>query len=162
MKSMVVYDSKFGNTEAIAQAMGRAIGSLGEAEVVRVGDAQLQHLAGLDLLIVGSPTWRFRPTPATVEFLKSIPRNGLAGMRVAAFDTRLTPEKIKATAAILAAMISIFGFAAQPIAKALRKKGGQEAAPPEGFYVEDSEGPLRGGELERAEAWAREAAGRAV
>ncbi len=161
MKAMVIYDSKFGNTEKIAQAVGEALGSLGQVEVMRVGKVQAQRLSGLDLLVVGSPTWRFRPTPAISELLKSIPRNGLKGTSVAAFDTRLTPEEIQSTAAILGRMVSIFGFAAQPISKALQKKGGEPVAPAEGFYVEGSEGPLRDGELERAADWARQAAARA-
>jgi len=34
-------------------------------------------------------------------------------------------------------------------------KGGYLAAEPEGFIVEDSEGPLKKGELERAASWAK-------
>jgi len=161
MKAMVVYDSKFGNTEKIAQAVGQALGP-GDVDVVRVGNVQPQRLAGLDLLVVGSPTWRFRPTPAIKEFLNSIPRSGLKGTKVAAFDTRLTPEEIQSTSAVLARFVSIFGFAARPISKGLEKKDGEPVAPAEGFYVEGSEGPLREGELERAAGWARQAAARAT
>lgn len=161
MKATVVYDSKFGNTELIARAMGEALGPPANVEVVRVGDVQPGQWAGLDLLIVGSPTWRFRPTPAIKELLDSIPRRGLDGTKVAAFDTRLTPEKIEAMSGFLARMVNVFGFAARPIARKLEKKGGQPVAAPEGYYVEDSEGPLREGELERAADWARQAAARA-
>jgi len=161
MKATVVYDSKFGNTELIARAMGEALGPPANVEVVRVGDVQPGQWAGLDLLIVGSPTWRFRPTPAIKELLDSIPRRGLDGTKVAAFDTRLTPEKIEAMSGFLARMVNVFGFAARPIARKLEKKGGQPGAAPEGYYVEDSEGPLREGELERAAKWARKAAARA-
>jgi len=161
MKATVVYDSKFGNTELIARAMGEALGPPANVEVVRVGDVQPGQWAGLDLLIVGSPTWRFRPTPAIKELLDSIPRRGLDGTKVAAFDTRLTPEKIEAMSGFLARMVNVFGFAARPIARKLEKKGGQPVAAPEGYYVEDSEGPLREGELERAAKWARKAAARA-
>lgn len=161
MKATVVYDSKFGNTELIARAMGEALGPPANVEVVRVGDVQPGQWAGLDLLIVGSPTWRFRPTPAIKELLDSIPRRGLDGTKVAAFDTRLTPEKIEAMSGFLARMVNVFGFAARPIARKLEKKGGQPVAAPEGYYVEDSEGPLREGELERAAEWARKAAARA-
>ena len=55
----------------------------------------------------------------------------------------------------LTAFVKLFGYAAEPIAKALVKAGGQQVAAPEGFFVTDSEGPLKDGELERAEAWAR-------
>jgi hypothetical protein len=39
--------------------------------------------------------------------------------------------------------------------KKLERKGGHLAAEPEGFIVEDSEGPLKKGELERAGTWAK-------
>ena len=51
-------------------------------------------------------------------------------------------------------MESLFGFAAEKIGKALVRKGGSPIATPEGFIVEGSEGPIREGELERAEQWA--------
>jgi len=52
-------------------------------------------------------------------------------------------------------MVNLFGYAASPIAKRLRKKGGDEVLPPEGFYVKDSEWPLKDGELDRAAEWGR-------
>jgi flavodoxin len=59
MKAIVVYDSTYGSTEKIAQAIGQAIGSAQDAEVVQVGNLKLEQLAGLRLLIVGSPTESF-------------------------------------------------------------------------------------------------------
>jgi len=57
---------------------------------------------------------------------------------------------------IPAFFVKIFGYAAQPIAGRLEKKGGELVIPPEGFYVDDTEGPLLEGELERAADWARQ------
>ena len=37
---------------------------------------------------------------------------------------------------------------------AVEKAGGNLIVPPEGFYVEDTEGPMKPGEIERAAAWA--------
>ena len=155
MKAMVVYDSVFGNTAKIAQAIGQALASSEDVEIVQVGNARPEQLAGLTLLIVGSPTRQFSPTGATSSFLKSIPRNGLAGVKVAAFDTRFTVSAIEKVR-ILAFMVKIFGYAAKPIAGRLQKKGGGLAIPPEGFYVDDTEGPLLEGELERAADWAKQ------
>lgn len=157
MKALVVYDSVFGNTEKVAQAMGGALGSEGEVQTLRVGDVKPEHLEGLDLLIVGSPTRAFSPTGATRKFLKGIPRGSLKGVAVAAFDTRATPEAVEAVR-ILKSLVRVFGYAAKPIADLLEKKGGKLAIPPEGFYVGDTEGPLLEGELERAADWARQAA----
>jgi flavodoxin len=154
MKAMVVYDSVFGNTEQVAQAMGRALGWPGDAEVRRVTEVQPERLAGLELLIVGSPTRAFQSTPATRRLLRSIPAHGLEGVKVAAFDTRFSEEDLDS--AILSFMVKLFGYAAKPIANRLRKKGGELALPPEGFIVEGTEGPLRRGELERAADWARQ------
>jgi flavodoxin I len=157
MKAMVVYDSMYGNTEKVAQAIGHALGAPEEVETVRVGDAKPEQLAGVTLLVVGSPTQRFSPTPATTAFLKGIPKDGLAGVKVAAFDTRITEVEIERIR-ILSFMVRLFGYAAEPMAKRLEQKGGALAVPPEGFYVGGTEGPLLEGELERAAAWARQIA----
>ncbi|MBU0493784.1 MAG: flavodoxin family protein [Chloroflexi bacterium] len=158
MKALVVYDSFFGNTEKIAQAIGAALEPQMDVEVRRVGDVRPDQLTGLTLLIGGSPTRGFRPSPATSKLLKGIPKNGLQGVRVAAFDTRFTWDKIESSAAILAPLVKIFGYAAKRIADRLGKKGGELALSPEGFFVEDTEGPLLAGELERAADWARQIA----
>jgi flavodoxin len=155
MKAMVVYDSQFGNTEMVARAIGEALAAQVDVEVVRVGDARPERLDGVALLVVGSPTQRFSPLPATTDFLKSIPQGSLQGVKVAAFDTRLTEDEVNRVR-ILAFFVRIFGYAARPIADRLQKKGGELAVPPEGFYVAGTEGPLLEGELERAAGWARQ------
>jgi flavodoxin len=154
MRAMVVYDSAFGNTKLTAEAIGEALSGEYEVAVKHVSEARNSALTGLDMLIVGSPTQRFRPTVATMEFINGISDHGLAGIKVGAFDTRLTVEEIEANA-VLAFFVRIFGYAAKPISKALVARGGQLAAPPEGFFVQGMEGPMVDGELERAGAWAR-------
>jgi len=154
MKAMVVYDSAFGNTEKVALAIGQALGSPEDAEVVRAGNVKPEQLAGLALLVVGSPTQKFRPLGTITNFQKSIPKNGLKGVKVAAFDTRATESEIEKVR-ILAFFVKVFGYAAKPIADRLVKKGGNLAVPPEGFYVAGTEGPLLEGELERAADWAK-------
>jgi flavodoxin len=155
MKAMVVYDSVFGNTGRVAEAIGEGLGSPEEVEVLQVGHVQPEQLASLTLLVVGSPTRQFSPTGATTSLLKSIPKDGLKGVKVAAFDTRFGEAEIERVR-ILAFFVKIFGYAAKPIADRLKKKGGVLAVPPEGFYVTDTEGPLAEGELERATDWAKQ------
>jgi flavodoxin len=155
MKQLVIYDSEFGNTKQIAIKIRDSLGDTEEIEVLHIGEVKMEQLPGLGLLIVGSPTQRFRPTNATKDFLKRIPHNGLQGTKVAAFDTRLTIAEIEGTR-MLPFLVRIFGYAAQPIAKALKQKGGEQVASPIGFYVEGLKGPLVDGEFERAAAWARE------
>jgi len=154
MKAMVVYDSAFGNTEKVAQAVGQALGAPEDVKVVRAGSVGPGQMAGLTLLVVGSPTQKFRPLKTITGFLKGIPGSGLQGVKVAAFDTRATERDIQKVR-ILAFFVSIFGYAAKPIADRLVKKGGDLVVAPEGFYVADTQGPLLEGELERAAGWAK-------
>ena len=153
MKILIAYDSVFGNTEQIARAIGAGFEGKAEVSVLRVGEVRPTHLSGLDLLLVGSPTRAFRPTPATVQFLKGLARDSLKGVRVTGFDTRADLEEVNSR--FLNFMVSLFGYAAQPIARRLVKKGGSLCIPPEGFLVKGTEGPLKDGELERARNWAQ-------
>jgi flavodoxin len=156
MKALVVYDSAFGNTEKVAQAIHQALGGDPQAQIRRASDVRPEHLSSLDLLVVGSPTQKFSALPAISRWMKSIPANGLAGVKVAAFDTRIPMGDN--VPGILRLFVRLFGYAAEPIADRLEKKGGAQAAAPEGFYVLDTQGPLKEGELERAAEWAREIA----
>jgi flavodoxin len=160
MKAAVIYDSLYGNTEKIAQAIGDglscAIGPSGSVEVFRVADADPDKLSGLDLLLVGAPTHGSHPSPAAHEFLEGIPEDALAGVKVAAFDTRTDMEKLTGMLRIFGKVLGRWGFAAPRISLRLEAKGGQVVRPPEGFFVKDKEGPLEDGELERAAVWGRQ------
>jgi flavodoxin len=160
VKALILYDSVYGNTEKIALAIGEALTPQNQVSVVKVGEVNPDQFAGLDLLIVGAPTQRFRTTPAMSNLLKTIPPTSLKSAKVAAFDTRLAIEEINKTP-ILAFFVRLFGknaYAAWPIANQLKKKGGRLAGSPEGFLVQGMEGPLAEGELERAADWARQIA----
>ncbi len=141
MKSLVVYDSVYGNTETIAKAIGIALS--GAVLVRRVGEANPSDLSSIDLIVVGSPTQAGRPTQAIQKFLDGLPRLA-EGFRVAAFDTRSSSR-----------WAAVFGFASKRIAEALKSHGGTLVAPPEAFYVTGKEGPLRDGEAARAATWAK-------
>ncbi len=156
MKALVVYDSVFGNTERIAQAIGDALGGLGAARTLPVAQLQPADLEGVTLLVVGSPTRGFRPTEGIAGFLKGLPAGALQGVRVAAFDTRFGIAEQRSFWMRL--LLRVGNYAANPIAKQLQQSGGRMVAPPEGFIVNDTEGPLKEGELERAAAWARQVA----
>jgi flavodoxin len=155
MNIIVLYDSLYGNTEMIAQLIGNVLKQKGEVQVSRAGTLFTDQLAGVDMLVVGSPTQQFRPTIGMRDFLNKIPKNGLQGVRVAAFDTRLTIQEIEKSPP-LPFFVRIFGYAAERIAKKLVSKGGKLVVPAEGFYVEGMKGPLVKGEVGRAEKWAQE------
>lgn len=164
MKAIVVYESVYGNTRDVAQAVADG---LGEADVVPVHEAAKRSLDG-DLLVVGGPTHMhglattrsrrmavaavhedggppFVEPGATQEpglraWLKDLPRR--EGAEAAAFDTRLDQAPW------------LSGVASRGIANRLRRHGYHILAT-ESFLVVDSEGPLNDGELDRARAWGR-------
>ncbi|MCD4812683.1 hypothetical protein K8S19_03200 [bacterium] len=151
MKTLIIYDSYFSNTEKIAQAIADGLG-LPVSTAVKISAFQPEQLLGIELLIVGSPTRGFRPTSAIAGFIKQRSKDSLKGIRVAAFDTRLVLNTIKFGA--LRMMVKLGGYAAKPVAGQLEKKGGQLIVPPEGFFVTGEKGPLKAGECERAAQWA--------
>ena len=152
MKVLIVYDSVFGNTEKVARAIGAALGANGQVDTLPVSQVTVDKMHGLHLLIVGSPTRSFRPTPAVSQFLKALPNNHLAGIQVATVDTRIWLNTIDSS--VFRFVVNKGGYAANTIATALKKKGGNLLTPPEGFLVTGEQGPLKEGELERAAEWA--------
>jgi flavodoxin I len=56
MKILIIYDSFFGNTEQIAQAIGKAMDSQQNVEIFRASQVKPEQLTGLNILIVGSPS----------------------------------------------------------------------------------------------------------
>jgi hypothetical protein len=177
MRAHVVYESMFGNSQAVAEAVARGLRRSSPrltVEVVNVLDAPDALLT--DLLVVGGPTHAFgmsRPqtrssrsehlsTPEAREPAERLPGadtgrgvrerldqlTGLDGVPAAAFDTRVDRPVPKRAAA--------------GMARRLRGAGCRLALPPEGFHVTGMHGPLGDGELERAEAWAGAVARTAV
>jgi flavodoxin len=145
MKTVIVHDSKYGNTGVIANTIGDALP--GDVQVLRSGQANASNLEQVDLLIVGAPTHGGKPSEGVQGFLDQAPANAFAGITVAGFDTRLT-----------AWWVRIFGYAAPKITRALQDKGGTPAGKPGDFFVKGTKGPLVQGETERAAAWAQEIA----
>ncbi|HOI87870.1 MAG TPA: flavodoxin family protein [Lentimicrobium sp.] len=152
MKSLIIYESVYGNTGKIAFVLRDALLAYGDAIALKPDNLIAEDLKDYDLILAGSPTQKFSMLPSIRAFLAEIPRAGLKGKKVAAFDTRVDVAKINNR--FLSLMAKLFGYAAPGIASALRKKGGELLLPAEGFLVEDTEGPLTEGEEERARAWA--------
>ena len=156
MKAIVVYESLWGNTAAIARAIAEGIGP--DAKVLSTAEATPGLLAGADLIVAGAPLFAFRlPTddiretirkkaasfasppdlshPSLRAWLETVP----AGQgRSAAFETRMWFSPGGATGAIL---------------QGLQKAGYVPLARGKRFGVAGMTGPLKRGELERAKAW---------
>jgi flavodoxin len=149
MQTVVIYDSKFGNTEKIAEAIARGVGTPSEVRVMSTAEAAAvtRTLAPRpDLLLLGGPTQKRGPSPALRAFIDALPAS-LRGTPAACFDTRYRGPLL------------LMGSAAGGAAKALAAAGAAVVAPPESFFVA-RKGPmelqlLEPGELERAERWGR-------
>jgi len=152
MKALVIYDSVSGNTRKVAEAIAGSIEGC-QATAISIEEANPSDLSDVKLLIVGSASHGLKPSQSIMKFIESIPQNGLDGINVAAFDTRIVKENIKKLMQRLLSETS--DFAARPIAEALRKKGGTLVLLPEPFFLEGEDGPLREGEEERASSWGR-------
>jgi flavodoxin I len=144
VKALVIYDSTFGNTEEIARAIAETLEEKGSARVIRVDEATAPEVAAADVLVIGGPTQRQRPSPAMKAFLESVPRRSWRGLSAAAFDTRYRKSRL------------LTGSASRRIARSLRKAGASLVVPPESFFVAAREGPLDEGEAQRARDWARQ------
>ena len=152
MKAIVIYDSVFGNTEKIAQAIAKGLGT--DCACLRAGAVTLTQVTAADLVVMGSPTRSFAATPAVMSLLEAIPSGALACKKIAAFDTRILMGGIKGL--LFKKIIDKGGYAAPIIAEQLQSKGGSLVKPPEGFFGKGEEGPLAAGELERAEEWGKQ------
>jgi hypothetical protein len=161
MKAIVVYESHWGNTAAIARAIAEGIGP--GARALSTAEATGEALSGADLIVAGAPLLGFSlpteqmvkglsseagkaPTPPDLShpsmrsWLDALPKGS---GRAAAFETRIWWSP---------------GSAAKTILGALEAAGYGPAAKPERFVVKGRYGPLREGELERAKTWGAELA----
>jgi len=161
MKAIVVYESHWGNTAAVARAIAEGIGP--GAAALSTAEASGAVLAGVDLIVAGSPLLGFSlPTetmlkgiaanqakdPTPPDLSHPAMRTWLEGLargngRAAAFETRIWWSP---------------GSAAKAILRLLEGAGYRAAAKPEKFIVQGKYGPLREGELERARQWGAELA----
>lgn len=156
MRALVVYESMFGNTEALANAIGEGIAGWARTSVVAVTSAPTVVGPEIDLLVVGGPTHAFslsrRTTRANAVEQGAAPvtpvergvREWLTEVRfagqtaVVTFDTRVG---------------HVPGSAAKAALRRLRRRGGRPAAPAASFAVAGVSGPIADGELERARDW---------
>jgi flavodoxin len=151
MKALIVYDTMFGNTQQIAEAIADEVAKKHTVTLVKAKLASVNDLESMDLLIVGSPTHGGWYTEPVKNFLNAIPENGLRNKKAFAFDTTSSKEK---EGWFVRMIIDFFGNASKRISRELVKKGAATVAS-EPFFVTGKEGPLQDGEIERAREFAK-------
>lgn len=138
MKTLVIYDSTFGNTEKLASAIASEL----DAKLLHAKNFTLESLQDVELLIIGSPTQAGRSTAFIQKVIDALTDN--SNIKVAVFDTRMKMKWVK-----------IFGFASD---RAVKKLMGKKVSVvgSEKFFVQEKEGPLFEGEIDRAKKWAKQ------
>jgi hypothetical protein len=164
MRAVVVFESMFGNTKTIAEAVADGLSGYLPVDLVEVGSAPQVFAEDVALLVVGGPTHAFgmsRPETrrnALVEAGRDMEaartglREWLAGLRftltgtaVATFDTRIHRPHLP-------------GSAAHAAERRLRQRGFRVVTRAQSFYVKGTDGPLLDGEALRAHRWAEQVA----
>lgn len=140
MNALVIYDSNFGNTKLVAEEIVNNLD--GNAKTISVKNFHNTDLAGIDLVIWGSPVNGWRPTVATMSALNELPEKTFKDIRFTTFDTRVK--------------MFLHGDAKDHMAEKIRTLGGEPIAKPKEFYVKGKDGPLIEGEIEKAAQWARQ------
>ncbi len=163
MRALVVYESMFGNTRAVALAIADGIGTKMPVEAVEVGAAPTSLPPDVGLLVVGGPTHvhgmstpRTRANaaersggelvskgPGMREWLAEI--HAGSGVKAAAFDTRSNGPAL------------LTGSAAKGAAKLLRRAGVGQCEQPRSFVLDGVTDQLThripAQELDAARAW---------
>ena len=149
MSVLVIFDSQCRHTEQIAQAISRALNGIHQVPAVDVAKVvDSLELEGVEMLFLGSPTQRRKPSLAMQNLVDRIPGQNLNVLGLASFDIRpAMPEAMTGSAARASA--------ARALGEKLRQRGGSLVAPPESFVADARANSLRNGEVERAASWAR-------
>ena len=143
MNTLVVYFSKFGNTQMLAEAIADSLSSNGNVRTMSSDDLTVDYLKNADLVVMGSPTHNMNLPKSVKPVFENLPKRILPGTPVAAFDTSYK----------MSWLLNQF-TASKRLTRKLRKLGGKLVLPPEIFHVMERQGPLYEGEIERAQAWA--------
>jgi hypothetical protein len=164
VRVLVVYESMYGNTHAVATGIASGLSAAHEVTLVPVTRASRVLVTGADLIVAGAPTHRHgMPTIGSRRMAAETagePDNGLTldpdadgpglrawlealnaeGVLAAAFDTRLS------------ALPVLTGRAGRPIARLLTRRGCRVLLAPESFLV-SGQNTLLDGEAARASSW---------
>jgi hypothetical protein len=161
VKSVVVYESLWGNTAAVARAVADGLGP--EARALSTAEADATALDGAGLIVAGAPVLGFKlPTEKMRESVRRTPGKAPAPPDLSHPSMRAWLEALPAGAgrgvAFDTQVRGPFGSAAPEIAAALERAGYAPLAKPAAFTVKGKFGPLKDGELERARQWGLELA----
>lgn len=148
-KAIVVYDTRFGNTEKIAGALALSMEKQGvEVDFAKVDEVDVDGLVEYDLLAIGGPTHMAGMSQSMKEFLEEVKTVDIRGKKGFCFDTRNQSRFNRFD----------LNSAAKRIEKKMKRMKVKMIKPRESVIVEGREGPLEKGALETFEKLGKEIA----
>jgi menaquinone-dependent protoporphyrinogen IX oxidase len=155
LKGIVVFDTSYGNTKAVAEAISEGLKESGiEVDLFYVKDVKKLNGGEYGFLVLGSPT-KFGTMSFTFKrFLGKVKSKEWTNKPFAAFDTE-NPENIEQSQAE-----NKEWSAAEKIAEKLVEKQMKPLAPVLKSVVFGQKGPLKEGEIDRAKDYGKELAGK--
>ena len=138
-RGLVVFDSKFGNTERVARSLAGGLVRAGvDVICLNTMDVKPKSLLEFDLIAIGGPTQMFTASKPMKDFLSKLDGvQSLKGKFGFAFDTKFRS--------------ALSGSAAKYIEKKLEQFGMKIVRPRQSAIVAKTEGPLEEGEMETFE-----------
>jgi flavodoxin len=168
MRALVVYESMFGNTRLIAEAIGRGLATEFGVDVVEVDSAPMST-DDYDVLLIGGPTHAFSMSTKQSRSDTAAKAEGeveSSGRGIRDWIGAIAPHRDRSQFVTFDTRYDkptwITGSAARRAASKLQKRGFVKLAPSISFFITKSEGPLADGEEERAFEWGEQLAVRLV
>lgn len=158
MRALVVFESMFGNTATVAQAIADGLATGLDVRLVNVAEAPVEVPADVDLLVVGGPTHAFgmsRPSTrkSAADQAGTTMTPVTTGMREWLDAMTVPPAAVGATFDTRVHVRWLPGSAARKAQARMRRHGVTLLAPASTFWVEGTPGPLADGEHHRAFRW---------
>lgn len=161
--ALVIVESWFGNTRAIADAIGQGLSQHGgRVQLIDVEDAPVEVPADVDLVVLGAPTHdRGLSTAATRQkAVEAGAEHGATGAQEWV-DTVQLRDGVKVAVFDTVTSKSWFsGSAAKAAARILTRRGLTPAVQTQSFTVSGLKGPLCPGQAEAAQSWGQHLARR--
>lgn len=167
-QALVVFESMFGNTEEIAEAVAAGLRTGLTVDVVEVGSAPLVLGDEVELLVVGGPTHAFsmsRPSTRADAAKQGADVQAAAGIGLREWVDQVGKGSARPAVVAFGTKVKrprLPGSAARAALTRLRRAGFRTLESAENFYVGGTKGPLVDGELDRARNWGAKCAAEVV
>ncbi|MFC0678724.1 hypothetical protein ACFFGH_12820 [Lysobacter korlensis] len=169
MRALVVYESMFGTTRELSEAIAAGLKRSLDVRLCRADEVQTEDASAAELLVAGGPAHsQSSATPASRQEAAVWGEDPATGLRVDLTEMTTGPrewfDELESVPGLFAAFDArtdipklLTGAASVRIGRELRLRGSTPVVPPESFLLTRS-GGLKSGEAERARWWGEQVA----